>query len=918
MTPLLRSPAALAVAALLLAAPAVRADMFSPGDLARGHAALEGLSNCTKCHVAGQQLSAERCLSCHTELRERVASGKGFHGKLPAAERNKCEACHHDHQGRDFAMVDWGKGGRKAFDHARTGYELRGKHRRTDCAKCHDRRLVKDPEVLAVLAKQPSRVSHLGAPVACAACHFDEHRGQVAPECQKCHSEEAWKPARGFKHAQSRYPLEGKHVKVECAKCHKPERDAQARAAEPGQTPPVNATTFAKYKPLPFAACTDCHKDPHKGRFGDRCTSCHSTADWKKLSGDGAKRVFHEKTRYPLRGAHAEVKCEACHGPFPGVKAKFKDLPFARCTDCHDDAHVGQLAKLVLPGATSRSITLKAPGTATCDACHTVEAWLPALFEADDHGKLPYKLEGAHRTVACALCHPKDPRLESRVPAATRRKLERMKRPVKVSQALLLVPKANDCRTCHRDPHGGQFQPVKGKDEGCTRCHGLESFRKARFDHARDSRFPLLGKHAQAACGSCHRPDAAGVVRYKPLPLACAACHADPHAGQFLSKTQGNDCARCHNATSWKGKDLLFRHEAPFTRYALDGKHRKVECVKCHQPVRVAGAEVRRYRPLPTACESCHVDFHKGNFRVFAPSLPAGGASAAPPAPALRPAGARGQRPDLTARPAATAGNGARAGAAAGTHCAACHTTEDWKKGAFDHDRTGFPLESAHRVAACSACHGEGTLSRAVPRACSACHSDVHARRLGHRCERCHQATTWRDVTFDADAHRRGDFPLTGRHAFTPCDSCHGDKRDRSFQRPTRACVGCHEPDWARASSPAASVNHAAASFPQTCQQCHTAWRFSPAGFPAHDACFRLKGSPHAGVRCLGCHSSFPVVDLGQRLTCQTDTANCIQCHSCAEHDNVAGFACTNRKCYECHAFSSAFGSRRTGAGVSR
>jgi hypothetical protein len=895
------APALGALAAALLAAGAARADVFSPGELARAHQGLEGLAQCTKCHVAGEQLSGERCLECHGELRERIARGRGWHGKLPAAERAACEGCHHEHQGRGFALVDWGKEGRKGFDHARTGYELRGKHRRGDCGRCHDRRLVRDPAVLEALGKQPDRVTYLGAPTACAACHFDEHRGQLGADCQRCHAEDAWKPARGFQHARTAYPLAGKHARVACAKCHAPEPEAAPRAPAPAQTAPVNPAAFVRYKGKPFQACTDCHKDPHQGRFGAGCTGCHTPADWKKLTGAGAQRAFHEKTRYPLRGAHADARCEACHGPFPGVKARFKGIPFERCTDCHADAHLGQLASLApRPSAAKGAGTGAAkgagtgagngaPAAPTCDACHQLERWIPARFEADDHARLSYGLEGAHRAVACALCHPRDQRLEAKVPAAVRADLARRKRPLRVSLALLDVPRASDCRTCHRDPHGGQFE-ARTRERGCAACHDVDSFRKARFDHAKDSRFPLEGKHAPAACGSCHRPDAGGVVRYRPLAVACAGCHADPHARQLAAKGQASDCARCHTAVAWK--DLLFRHEPPFTKYALEGKHRRVDCARCHAPVRIAGADVRRYRPVPTACEGCHADHHRGAFRAFAPA-PAPGAQPAPARTA--PAGAGAARADLSARVGVTPGGA--------TRCAACHTAEDWKRGAFAHERTGFPLEGAHTAAECAACHGQGTLSRAVPRACAACHGDVHAGRLGARCERCHEATAWRNVTFDADAHRRGAFPLTGRHAFTPCDSCHGDRRDRRFERPVKECIACHQADWARASSPGAAVDHAFASFPQTCQTCHTAWRFSPAGFPAHDACFAISGGPHAGVRCEDCHTTIPAAT--PPFTCQTDTADCIRCHSCSEHEPVPGFACANRKCYECHAFAT-------------
>ena len=603
--------------ASLLAAPA-RADIFSPGDLSRPHEALEGLANCTKCHAKGEELSPERCLDCHVELKARVQANKGFHGLMPPGKRD-CQTCHHEHQGRDLHIVEWGPGGKKRFDHGKAGWPLEGKHRPVDCARCHDPRLVTDAEVRKVIEK--GRASVLGAPIACSACHFDEHRGQLGADCARCHSAAAWKPAtKGFNHARTSYPLDGKHVKVTCQKCH-PDAEAQAPGDLGALTKPVRAALVARYKPLRFKACTDCHKDPHQGRLGDDCTSCHVTASWKQIHGSAKQVAFHEKTRYPLRGGHIKARCDACHGPSEGSKKPvYRGLAFAKCTDCHFDAHLRQLKPAPAGAAVpaSAGATASAAATAkTCDRCHTVDAWTPVRFELEDHQKLAYKLEGAHRTVACAGCHPNDPRLEARFPAAERAKLEARRRAAKPSLALLQLPQAaKDCRSCHRDPHGGQFK-ARVDREGCTGCHALESWRKVRFDHARDSRFKLEGKHEKAACASCHAPGEGGVVRYRPLPLACAGCHADVHAGQLAVKGQ-TDCARCHDAVSWKEK-LRFDH-ARDSRFKLEGKHKPLACDKCHGVVRVSkGVEVRRYKPLPVACEGCHADFHKGAFRGFVP-----------------------------------------------------------------------------------------------------------------------------------------------------------------------------------------------------------------------------------------------------------------------------------------------------------
>jgi len=124
----------LAATSWLGVAGAARADLVSPGELSRAHQKLEGVQNCTKCHAAGQRLSAEKCLECHKEMRGRVAQGKGFHGRL--ADK-ACETCHHEHQGRGFPLVDWGDAGQKGFDHAKTGYPLQGKHQKVKCEDCH-------------------------------------------------------------------------------------------------------------------------------------------------------------------------------------------------------------------------------------------------------------------------------------------------------------------------------------------------------------------------------------------------------------------------------------------------------------------------------------------------------------------------------------------------------------------------------------------------------------------------------------------------------------------------------------------------------------------------------------------------------------------------------------------------------------
>lgn len=587
--------ALLMVCSLAGAAPA---QVFSPGPLNKGHANLEGLSNCTKCHVAGGQLSDKRCLDCHTELKERVAKKQGFHGRLTDAERS-CNNCHHEHQGLDFALIDWGKGGKNAFDHRRTGFPLLGKHAAVKCDQCHQDRLIIDASIRELRKTHAGRETYLGVAVQCSGCHFDEHRGQVSTNCKNCHNEKGWKPAPGFHHSRTDYPLEGKHAQVKCALCHKPEHDPHfARNVFPR---PVSEV-FSRFKPVAHEACTVCHKDPHANRFGQQCESCHSVEGWLVLKGAGGQRAFHEKTRYPLRGAHTEVPCKSCHGPFPGIPAKFKGLAFDKCASCHVDAHLAQLGKV-------------ADASAACDRCHTVQSFRPARYEVQDHVSWP--LLGAHETVACVSCHRPDPKLETRaVPIRAWIKQRNRKDQINLAQFHPAGDNAR-CDTCHRDPHAGQFKQRVQKS-GCADCHQVASWKQVRFDHDRETRFALTGGHAGRNCDACHVAEAGGTVRYAGVSLACASCHADVHAGQFATaRGKPTDCTRCHATGAWT--EISFEHRPPFTTYELDGKHASVACGACHTEVTVAaGVRIRRYKGVPRTCEQCHVDVHRGAFRGFA------------------------------------------------------------------------------------------------------------------------------------------------------------------------------------------------------------------------------------------------------------------------------------------------------------
>ncbi len=244
------------------------------------------------------------------------------------------------------------------------------------------------------------------------------------------------------------------------------------------------------------------------------------------------------------------------------------------------------------------------------------------------------------------------------------------------------------------------------------------------------------------------------------------------------------------------------------------------------------------------------------------------------------------------------------------TRCEACHSPSGWKPVAFDHSRTGFPLEGRHVSASCRGCHGSSTDFRApVATSCAACHQDVHTGEFGTRCASCHDPFGWATL-FGPDAHRNTNFPLTGRHAAIPCEECHQNQRDRRFTRSAADCYACHLADYARTAG--TPLDHPRAGFGTDCKSCHFPVRFKDARFPAHDTCFQLSAGPHAGIGCLDCHTT--LTSLATPGTCSTNTADCMRCHACSHetqtHATVAGFQCSNRKCYECHTFTPATGLR--------
>jgi hypothetical protein len=242
------------------------------------------------------------------------------------------------------------------FDHAQTGFPLRGAHARAACRDCH-RDLVFGR-----------------AGTECAGCHADVvHHGELGADCARCHDESDWRRSAQLRqeHQQTRFPLLGRHALIDCDACHQREgRD--------------------EYAGLPLD-CVQCHAgDYAAARAPDHrllglpleCDLCHSSAHlwWSDA-------VFQHTSTFPLALGHAVENCGACHTP---------STPFPDgqdCFGCHEQDYV----------RTTRPAHARAGFPTDCTLCHRTTAF----EEVASYGHVVsgYRLQGRHADQICFACH---------------------------------------------------------------------------------------------------------------------------------------------------------------------------------------------------------------------------------------------------------------------------------------------------------------------------------------------------------------------------------------------------------------------------------------------------------------------------------------------------------------------------------
>jgi hypothetical protein len=527
--------------------------IVSPGELSKAHR-LKEINDCKKCHEYYGEIHESKCFSCHKIIQKRRESGIGYHGKK---KKEQCIHCHKEHPGAAGSIIHFDK---EKFDHTVADFPLEGKHKEAKCEKCHTRKRSDD-------GNNPAGY-YLGLRHdACLDCHKDPHKGSFDQKrCDTCHTPAGWR-GKELKFAHDRdtkFRLEGKHQTIECVKCHK-------------ATTKDGLLDVASFR-TKHDICSDCHKDPHKGCFGQKkCDTCHVPAGWK---GNELKFAHDRDARFRLEGKHQTVKCVKCHTPrTPGAAlsaADFKGLKFDLCSDCHKDPHRGEIKT-------------------ACPECHSAQGWRGKDLKFDHRSNIKFKLEGKHQTVKCAKCHK----------ATTKDGL------MDVASFRL---KHESCPDCHKDPHRGEIKA------SCPECHSVQGWRgrDQKFDHRGDSKFKLEGKHQTVKCVKCHKAStkdgSLDVASFKTKHESCTNCHhGDPHKGSVVPKK----CEDCHTPAGWRGKGLKFEHNRD-ARFRLEGKHKPLQCIKCHKATTKEGLmDVASFKiDKPEMCTACHKYKHKGTFVV--------------------------------------------------------------------------------------------------------------------------------------------------------------------------------------------------------------------------------------------------------------------------------------------------------------
>lgn len=278
-------------------------------------------NKCSKCHVRSNFVLKTKppkrgnkfqfgfanegfCESCHKNEHKNQ-----FHKKFYSLP---CTDCHIT---KTFKKT-------KKFDHNRARFELKGKHKKLKCTKCH----VKTRQRYS---RRPFRrkrkfIFQNIMKAECSICHKDKHNGSFGTRCSECHNEESWKSTVDF---HKNFTLSGVHYALDCNECHTDRRSLEGQGER----------------------CQTCHQkdDIHHGSLPN-CGECHRQQFWEVTA------FKHSLTNFPLRGSHRSLDCASCHstGIYQGtsdecISCHLQDAQnavspphtgggFTECSDCHN------------------------------------------------------------------------------------------------------------------------------------------------------------------------------------------------------------------------------------------------------------------------------------------------------------------------------------------------------------------------------------------------------------------------------------------------------------------------------------------------------------------------------------------------------------------------------------------------------
>jgi hypothetical protein len=424
------------------------------------------LIDCNDCHMGESNLQFNRlgndCLNCHME--DYLATSEPNH--LTSGYSTQCIDCH------DVNAFDW------SADNILHDFFPLQKGHDIGCTECHT-----NGTFQAILSD-------------CISCHQMDFDAAVNPDhkalnfgtdCAACHTLDLdWMPAKYREHDDLFFPIySGEHSGEwsDCMECH------------------PNPANYAEF------TCTTCHgksetDDEHGGVNGyvyesNACLACHPT-------GSEDDNFDHNRTNFPLTGAHIGVDCNSCHANgFAGTPTE--------CSACHQM----DFEQTSSPDHEQLGFSMD------CASCHTTDPnWMPATFA--DHDNY-YVLRGAHKQVSCSECH---------------------------NATFTNTP--TTCFGCHESDYNNANDPDHNSANfptDCTECH-TENNWDANWDHD-GMYFPIYsGNHKNEwnDCAECHTTPGNFML------FSCIDCHehndqndlADEHEDVNGYEFNSIKCLECH------------------------------------------------------------------------------------------------------------------------------------------------------------------------------------------------------------------------------------------------------------------------------------------------------------------------------------------------------------------------------------